>query len=687
MKRALCIVGTFVVPLLFLACSGGGEAPARPGLAAPDMLARLEQLTGARWASDNHPVTGKPHLYLSLDDGRPVLPSVNDGKEVLAFLSPLHEELGIRGSLERQFDEADLATVAAAESLGTLRFPQHVPGTRVPVFGGELIVGFLVDGSLAYIQSWAAQDLSSFDATPAITPELARAAALAAVPGGAIAEGTGPTLGVEATDPERPILVFRVAMTEPSGSRRVDVDARSGVVVASVVDSSSAIAQVYSGRSMYPITDPRAAPGATLSVEVNGGHLGGPGALGPILPLTLVKVGQQSNHVPIPVTQMPMGFLAADTVASSSVHRSPAMAVDALYNVSRVSSYFAGQLGMRTWAAAATPIVVHHDGWEGNAAFWPSTKSIYVGDGVLNASGTGYSIYPVSSSLDFMAHEVGHGVIEAVTSGRTRGFSQVPLFGVGEPGALNEGVSDVLAASAKAFLTSSTNGVFRFGPDVRGDGVPLRDYLHPSRGASGGATHWSTRLDFAQTHYNSTLVSQPWTLMVQGGYNEVSHLGVTTELGFARAVALYWETLHSVSANESIRGFADKMIAYQIKNAQLSHPTRVDLSPYWVKHSILCAWTAVGVISSEDARLRHGVTCPYAFGDDAPTCKGKIDGAYCDARPRYDYSAYICRGQSILSGYQCPTNKYCHRSTGSFSSLAQTGPDGRVICHDQPQTD
>ena len=70
-----------------------------------------------------------------------------------------------------------------------------------------------------------------------------------------------------------------------------------------------------------------------------------------------------------------------------------------------------------------------------------------------------------------------------------------------------------------------------------------------------------------------------------------------------------------------------------------------------------------------------------------PNCKGRADGVYCESRPAYDYNAFECRNGSIKTGAQCASGKYCYRTQGTFKSFAETGPDGRAVCHDEPQAD
>jgi hypothetical protein len=225
-------------------------------------------------------------------------------------------------------------------------------------------------------------------------------------------------------------------------------------------------------------------------------------------------------------------------------------------------------------------------------------------------------------------------------------------------------------------------------------GLPTRNFYRPSEPTAEGPTapHFTqmkstfpTAPDSGNVHFNSTVISQPWLLMAWGGFNEVSKLGVTTEIGFDRATQLYWETVRGTGAWESsIKGFARKMISYQTGKLQ-QHPTRTDLTGRWVRDAVICSWTAVGALTPEETKASYGIVCPSSSTLDTTSCANKRDGLYCDSNPKLDGSFIQCERGSIKQGFQCQTGSYCHRKTGSFDSPALTGPDGRGTCFPEPQ--
>ncbi|HQY64255.1 MAG: M4 family metallopeptidase [Myxococcales bacterium] len=701
MKKVALVLGGVSLGLLAVACSGGNDEPAPFTESPRSVQQRLAAMTGARWEMDPG-ASGKPRLYYALDDGDAVLPSAKDPKELLAFLEPVREGLGLSGSFASELDQGAVATEAAPDRLATMVFTQHVPGTALPVFDSAFVAGVRPDGSLAFVDAAVAHHLDRVRTTPAFDPASAREKLHALGYGGF--PGHEPTLGVVATDPDVPALAYRTVVDSPEGSRQVDLDALTGAVLADAPNHGGGeTVMAYGGEEAYQDSDPKKRRDARYPVEMStaGGQptLAGPGPLGDIVTTTY---GRGSPAAIVGVRE-PSGTVRFDFNADAADVRAgftEQVAVNAFYNTSRSARYFKDAFDLSTWIGGRTTLKIHRNSIAtgsgaisglGNAFFDSADASISIGDGVLNHAGTAWEVESPATNIDFMAHEYSHGVIATVTSGKSTGYVRSALGYAGEQGAINEGIADILASYAQAVITQNTGGRFGFAENLRADNKPLRHFLHPSWGTSGGAVHYSKIRPFnnahdnGNVHFNSLIVTQAWALMAYGGFNDHSHLGVSAEIGLEAAKWLVYNVLHALGPGDTMRTFADKMIVYQI-GKQVSHPTRTDVQPLWAKHAIICGWAAVGVIPPEQAKLFHNVTCP-ASTKASPSCAGKVDGVYCDPRPDLDYASYTCDRGSIKAGAQCARGQFCYRTTGSFDSKARVDERGAMKCFAEPQLD
>lgn len=698
MKKVALVLGGVSLGLLAVACSGGGDSPAPFAASPPSVQGRLASMTGARWEVDPG-ASGKARLYYSLDDGDAVLPSVKDPGAVLAFLEPVREGLGIGGSFASELDQGAVATEAAEDRLATIAFTQHVPGSNLPVFDSAFIAGVRPDGSLAFVDAAVAHHLDRVRTTPAFDPasamEKLRALGYASSP------GHEPTLGVLATDPDAPALAYRAVVDSPEGSRQVDLDALTGAVLADAPNHGGGeTVTAFGAEEVYQDSDPKKRKDARYPVELTtaGGQptLAGRGPLGDIVTTTYGG----GSPAPVVGAREASGMVRFDFSANGADLRAGVteqVAVNAFYNTSRSARYFSDAFDLSRWITPKTTLKVHRNvgpgttSWLGNAFFDAADGSISIGDGIINQAGTAWAQESPATNVDFMAHEYAHGVIAAITSGKSKGYNRWPLGYAGEGGAINEGVADIFASYAQAAITQNTGGRFGFAENMRADNKPLRHYLHPSWGVNGGAAHYSkikpfnAATDHGHVHFNSLVVTQAWALMAYGGFNDHSHLGVSAEIGLEAAKWLIYNVMHAVGVGDTMRTFADKMVLYQL-GRQVNYPTRTDLTPLWAKHAIICGWTAVGVIPPEQAKLFHNVTCPSS-NTASPSCAGKVDGVYCDPRPGFDYSSYTCHRGSIRVGAQCASGKFCYHTTGSFDSKAILDESGAMKCFAEPQLD
>ena len=590
MKKVALVLGGISLGLLVAACSGSDEPTPFPvGQSASTVANRLADMTGARWETDAD-ANGKPRLYYALDDGNAVLPNATDPKEVLAFLEPVRTSLGFARSFAEELDQGDVATDAAEDRLATMRFSQHVPGTNVPVFDASLVAGVRPDGSLAFIDAQVAHHLDQLRTIPAFDVAQARQK-LQALPGVELIAGNDPTLGVVAPDPEAPKLVYRTMVGGDAGGRQIDLDAQTGAVLADSPLTSAGTVNAFGAEERYKGTDPKKRPDARYPVE--SGTWDGRAVLGGNGPLGTITAISYGTGLPLPVFGVQEGttyrFDYNPSELVSVAGETEQTAVNAFYNVSRTALYFKDTFVLSAWAKDGTELRIHRNSTEsngktksnrGNAFFDASDATLTIGDGKMNADQTAWERQSAAVNVDFIAHEYSHGVVFAITSGRTRSQRLPFLRFNGEAGAINEGVSDILAAYAQASITENSSGLFGFAEGLRSDNKPFRHYLHPSWGVDGGAVHMSKARPFndsndqGNVHFNSTLVSQAWALMAYGGFNDHSRLGVTAEMGLEPAKWLVWNALHAIGGAETMRMLADKMIVYQLSLIHISEPTR-----------------------------------------------------------------------------------------------------------------
>jgi thermolysin len=157
-------------------------------------------------------------------------------------------------------------------------------------------------------------------------------------------------------------------------------------------------------------------------------------------------------------------------------------------------------------------------------AFYAGGGILVFGEGLpagFRLSG-GQTVDYFAGALDIVAHELAHGVTEYTSR----------LVYRGEPGALNEAFSDIVAIGAEFFFQAPGTGPrqadYLVGEDVfRPGGV--RSAADPQ--AYGDPDHYARRFtgpeDNGGVHINSAIVSHAFYLAIEGGRNRTSGLAVT----------------------------------------------------------------------------------------------------------------------------------------------------------------
>lgn len=310
----------------------------------------------------------------------------------------------------------------------------------LPVFGTDLRVHIDAAGMLHTINGQLLPDLQPPATQPSLSADAAQKRAAAALGGTIVA---APQLGIARKD-DRDVLVWRVILLDQQRPARwiAWIDALDGTVRLAI-DTLATARERYT----YSANNTAAVPGVLVRSE-----------------------GQPA---------------VADPVVNAAHD-----------NAGAVYDFYRAVLQRDSIDGAGLPIVstVHYrrfDDTPYSNAFWNGSQMVY-GDG------DGVTFAPLAYGLDVTAHELTHGVTQ---------FEQGP--GTDEqyrdqPGALNEGFSDVFAVLIDAANWDIGETIYT--PDVPGDA--LRSAADPTRYGDPGVwgEYLSTSLDRGGIHSNSGIL-------------------------------------------------------------------------------------------------------------------------------------------------------------------------------------
>ena len=132
-------------------------------------------------------------------------------------------------------------------------------------------------------------------------------------------------------------------------------------------------------------------------------------------------------------------------------------------------------------------------------AFWNGLCMTY-GDGTS---------WDIVTSLDVIAHEIGHGVCE---------YSAEIVYNNWQPGAINESLSDIWAACVQNYVAPEKN-IWLIGDEINYSGTPMRNMSNPKACGQpdtyGAGTYWNgTNVD---PHHNSGIMNYWFYLLSEGG--------------------------------------------------------------------------------------------------------------------------------------------------------------------------
>ncbi|GGL16797.1 M4 family metallopeptidase [Mangrovihabitans endophyticus] len=383
----------------------------------------------------------------------------------------------------------------------------------IPVIGGDTVAHLGPAGALRSV-SRSQRAALRLAVTPRVSGAAAKTAAATAIGGAAVGAAT---LAVDTLSGSA-VLVWKTAVRH-DGLQHVLVDATDGSIVdhwaeEQTVDGTGtgfnvgtvALSTTRSGSS-YQLKDPLR--GDTYTIDMNNRRL----------------LGTQ--------------FTDADNVwGDGTLSNDQTIAVDAQYGVAETWDYYLDTFGRRGIAGDGSGSYnrVHYGSGYNNATWSDSCFCMTYGDG------DGRTFHPFAS-LDVAGHEMTHGV-----TSRTAG-----LVYRGEPGGLNESMSDIFGTMVEFFSDNAADpGDYLIGEKITVSGEPLRYMDDPAKDGS-SARCWSSTVGRLDVHYSSGVGNHAFFLLAVGSgahsvngvaYNSPScDGGSVTGIGNTAAAAIFYRAL------------------------------------------------------------------------------------------------------------------------------------------------
>lgn len=687
----LCGVG-------LLAC-GAEEDPPPFQLEGGDSLAlRLENDLGAKVFLDVTP--GRPYAATATQ-ARIVATGEHRGEAIRTFLTPYAKELGL--------DPNDLEIAGEGKDMGGLH---HVVLRTKSGYGNNERgdgIDVTTDDSGHFVALSGELFPDTMAKAPVISKEVAENAAIAALShpssGASLPKIVSSNLAAQSDDGTVSGRDARLAYRVVTDAGTAWVDASTGALSLVEPTSMSILAPSVESEMWDPSLTfyrPNAAKEVETSLRADGNYelLSSQGS-----ELTVHSLVGFNGDMPLIEPILSKDPASWDTATSSyqgsemvqgkrvfapvgTSGNAPRVAVDAFRAVSLADEFYRRRLNRAPLDVdagsmrAKLSIVVHANfsapnGTEAqnteesetrrdNASFSRLSRAIFFGDGsyfysTANRSIESKRVAPPALSLDVVGHELAHAFME--------GYVGV----VGEAGAINEGLADVVGTLFESEYDNESR------PDVLGErtwiGKGYRNIANPlnlppaaiadhrrqaatvkTRGctrADGSSVPPTDTNDFGCRHENATIVGHAFFLMAYGGENPVTHVVINKPLrsDTARVISLSALGLtalkHAVALPQTFTGLA----RYQIDVARVLAPFEAN--------SVVCAWHAVGAVDANYVSTM-GFRCETS---PPASCVGSPDGWYCD--DRLAFAATLCRGGSTASGFQCAGGLACARKSAS----------------------
>jgi vibriolysin len=224
-------------------------------------------------------------------------------------------------------------------------------------------------------------------------------------------------------------------------------------------------------------------------------------------------------------------------------------------------------------------------------AYWNGSQMVY-GDGDGSTSG------PLALSLDVTTHELVHGVTQYSAN----------LVYQNEPGALNEGMSDILAAVCEAWKDGAVSAdTWKVGEDIwtpgtAGDALRyMNDPVADGQSRDYYPTRYTGSQDNGGVHLNSGIANLAFKLLVTGGTHPRGKTSVSVPaIGIDKAGQIFYRALTNYMTSNT--NFAGARTA----TAQAAQ----DLYGATEKCAVEAAWAAVGVGSAPSGSCGSGEPPP-----------------------------------------------------------------------------
>lgn len=278
-------------------------------------------------------------------------------------------------------------------------------------------------------------------------------------------------------------------------------------------------------------------------------------------------------------------------------------ALDAHWGAMITYDYFMNEHGRDSYdnQGGLLKVLVHYRTNYKNGEWLVGNGAIRLGDGdaanILNG-------LDVLTSIDWIAHEFGHGVSES-----TAQFYLGDTNHVGEPGAIDEGLSDIWAACVAEYLNDDKE-IWIWGDEVDNSlgGYYSRSLSNPNdsyKPNTYGGTYWvnqegcigSYYNDWCGRHTNCTVMSHWFYLLTEGGHVTINNndynitgIGIESAAKITYAALLYMDnsTTFAEARTHTIQAAEDW---FGVNSQEVS--------------SVIEAWYAVGVGSCTNEILEN----------------------------------------------------------------------------------